>query len=493
MQSPIFRVTNPPDASSKNLKSRMQQQLVRSFHEIKYNLHQQKWFHDLADALLLLLILQMANVLFRFLCRTPLRSPEKMMPTGEQPSTAVSSLEGQTWTIAQGNGRLPVVLNLASGSLEDCLQQLQPLQISTEGEVVNILVKCCSQERGFFPNYGAVSAHLCQSHSRWEFAFSNQFHRSYSKESKKPRKVRNTALLFAHLLCTDSISWVVFQQIRFNDYETSASSRLFLKTILLALAKHLGVEGLKDRIRESQAFTGIFPTTKNLRHARYAIQFLTFLNSIGLKPLTVELREMVHAQKSKSNLRTMEDEISSSEASSMNSSSIHSLNDNNNMQNASKTDSLRSERSYSSRGSSRTSYSGLFSTHRRLSRQSFSPMDSPLILPRSLRVSLDGSQESHSSTTNEKDINTALSQLVQPPLSPRKDTRSAIVLDEAEGEDEILQSPLLNNREDHLSVMELLPRPLLLPEDAEYSTDEVDQNAKISTISETYIHCKVIE
>jgi hypothetical protein len=473
-----------------------QQQQVHSFHEIKYNMHQQKWFHDLADALLLLMILQMANVLFRVLCRTPSRSPEEemLMPTGkqQQPSTAASSLEGQNWTIAQGNGRLPVVLNLASGSLEDCLQQLQPLQISTEAEIVDILVKCCSQERVFFPNYGAVSAHLCQSHSRWEFAFSNQFHRSYSKESKKPRKLRNAALLFAHLLCTDSISWDVFQQIRFNDYETSASSRLFLKTILLALAKHLGVEGLKDRIKESNAFSGILPTT-NLRHARYAIQFLT---SIGLRPLTVELREMVHAQKSKSNLQTMEGEASSSEASSMNSSSIHSLDNNNNNMHASKTDSPRSERSYSSRGSSRTSYSGQFSTHRRLSRQSFSPMDSPLIFPGPLRVSSDGSEESHSSTTNEKDINTAIEQLVQPPLSPRKEGRSTTVFEEAEEEDEIIQSPLLNisrNREGSLSVMELPPPPLLLAEDAESPTDEVDQNAKISTISKTYINCKVIE
>jgi hypothetical protein len=41
--------------------------------------------------------------------------------------------------------------------------------------------------------------------------------------------------------------------------------------------------------------------------------------------------------------------------------------------------------------------------------------------------------------------------------------------------------------------MELPPPPLLLAEDAESPTDEVDQNAKISTISKTYINCKVIE
>lgn len=450
------------------------QEVVNSFHDFKQNMHQQKWFHDLADALMLLVALQIANTLFRVLFRgkqVPRKaSAEAVVETTQLKSRKglqTTTVTGQNWTIVQGNGKLPVVLNFANGTLEECLEQMESLDIATESDFVNILIKCCSQEQIYFFNYGVVSAHLCQSHARWEFAYCNKFQQSYLKESKKPRKIRNVATLFAHLLATDSISWDVFQNVRLKDYDTSASSRLFLKTLFKTLATDLGIEALKDRIETSKhAFSGVFPTT-NLRNARYAIQFLT---SIGLRQLTFALREMVNAQKSNHPPTSMEDETLSSEASSINTSSMHSM-DTDNMQNVTKTDSVRSERSFSSRGSSRTSYS----THRQRARQSFSIMDSPLISPKALRISSDGSQDTRSSSTNEKDMMFGHA-LLSPPSR-----RGATVVErqsEDEEEDDIVQSPLWDIREKNPPHVELPSLPLLVEEDS--PPDEVanHQNGK---------------
>jgi pre-mRNA-splicing factor CWC22 len=103
-------------------------------------------------------------------------------------------------------------------------------------------------------------------------------------------KLRNVSRLLSHLLYTDSISWGVFECVHLNEEETSSSSRVFLKNLLLDLSEHVGMVKMRERFNDptlQEFFQGLFPRD-NPRHTRFSINYFT---SIGLGALTDELRE----------------------------------------------------------------------------------------------------------------------------------------------------------------------------------------------------------
>jgi pre-mRNA-splicing factor CWC22 len=44
-------------------------------------------------------------------------------------------------------------------------------------------------------------------------------------------KLRNVAKIFAHLLFTDAINWLVLSAIKLNENDTTSSSRIFIKLL----------------------------------------------------------------------------------------------------------------------------------------------------------------------------------------------------------------------------------------------------------------------
>ncbi|CAJ1958288.1 unnamed protein product [Cylindrotheca closterium] len=273
------------------------------------------------------------------------------------------SAMGRTWSIPQGGGNLPVIFNFATTSMEECLDQVDLLDVKDERELVDILVKCCSQEQVYFENYGAVAAHLCHNtnmtprhsnlggsssnsksglpprsprfptrsaRSKWRQALEHKFASCYRKETKKLRKLRNMAMFFSHLLVNNAISYQIFDIVKLSEKTTTPSCRYFLKILLKDLAQHLTLPRLQRRIQEfSHAFAGLvlllntstnnnnnntasgastgggsrasFTSTtstltsyttnsvlQNAKNMKFAVHFLT---EIGLKPLTMDMRE----------------------------------------------------------------------------------------------------------------------------------------------------------------------------------------------------------
>ncbi|KAL3935806.1 MAG: hypothetical protein SGBAC_008743 [Bacillariaceae sp.] len=267
--------------------------------------------------------------------------------------------KGRTWTIPQGGkeGMLPVILNFATSTLEECLDQVDLLDVQDEAELVDIVLKCCAQERLYFENYGAVAAYLCHNNnsmkttprhsnvgssiprypsprvprskrsSKWREALEFKFVSCYRKETKKLRKLRNMGMFFAHLLITNAISYQIFDIVKLSNATTTTASRYFLKILLKELAHHLTPARLQRRIQEfPHAFAGLvllnprpvssggstgsmasksrrtsFTSTTstltsntshsvllNSKNMKFAIQFLT---EIGLKTLTMDMRE----------------------------------------------------------------------------------------------------------------------------------------------------------------------------------------------------------
>lgn len=196
-------------------------------------------------------------------------------------------------------------------------------------------------------------------------AFSRQYSTIHRLETNK---LRNVAKLFAHILHTDSMPWSVFSVVHLNEDQTTSSSRIFIKILLQEIAEAIGISKLKQRfetsnVEELEWYKGLFPKD-SARNTRYAINFFT---SIGLGPLTDELREhlknapkLIIAQAQQAamvqrNERSDDDSTSSSESSESSTSSSSSSDSSS----GGSSSVSSSSRSYSSRSSvsSASSYS----------------------------------------------------------------------------------------------------------------------------------------
>lgn len=195
---------------------------------------------------------------------------------------------------------------MSSATFEECVHKLASIDIppDAEHELVNMLLECCSQERTFLLYYGLVAARFCVLHQRWKQAFETAFVQQYNTIHRlETNKLRNVAKLFAHLLYTDAIPWSVLSVIHLNETETTSSSRIFIKILMQEIAQSIGMAKLKERLQPQSSEqpgadlanigdawnAGLFPRD-NVRNTRYAINFFT---SIGLGPLTDELREFL--------------------------------------------------------------------------------------------------------------------------------------------------------------------------------------------------------
>jgi pre-mRNA-splicing factor CWC22 len=271
---------------------------------------------------------------------------------------------------------------MSSATFEECTHKLNKIEIpqGREIELINMLIECCSQERTFLRYYGLISARFCILDDRWRDAFMESFTEQYNTIHRlETNKLRNVAKLFAHLLHTDSMPWTVLSIIHLNEDETTSSSRIFIKIVIQEMAEAMGISKLKGRFEVNSKvdpataswYAGMFPKD-NVRNTRYAINFFT---SIGLGPLTDDLREylknapkLILAQAQQAALLAAKaQEAASDESSSVSSTSSSSTSSSSSSSSSSSfsTSSSSSSSSYSSSSRSRSSSSGSYSSVRR--------------------------------------------------------------------------------------------------------------------------------
>ena len=180
---------------------------------------------------------------------------------------------------------------------EECTHKLIALMRANpgkEGELCNMVIECCSQEKTFMRYYAFVGRRLCALNSKYSHSFERSFAVHYATIHRfELRKIRNIGCFYASLLATESLSWSVFQIVLLKQDETTSSSRIFLKHVFQHLAREMTVSGLtqmlgRDSLRSD--LTGLFPADK-AENARFAINFFT---EIKLGALTDELREKLN-------------------------------------------------------------------------------------------------------------------------------------------------------------------------------------------------------
>ncbi|KAH6600794.1 hypothetical protein BASA61_002212 [Batrachochytrium salamandrivorans] len=194
---------------------------------------------------------------------------------------------------------------MSSLNFEECAHKLMKLDIQPgqENELCNMIIECCSQERTYVNFYGLLGERFCRINQGWAASFAGAFEETYKTIHRfETNRLRNTAKYFSHLLATDALTWQVFALVRVTESETTASSRIFLKTILNELSESLGLKRLQARLFDITmtitvatpggmvlrgVFDGLFPKD-NPKNTRFAINYFT---SIGLGALTEDLRE----------------------------------------------------------------------------------------------------------------------------------------------------------------------------------------------------------
>ncbi|GCA62464.1 hypothetical protein KIPB_003678 [Kipferlia bialata] len=185
----------------------------------------------------------------------------------------------------------------------------------SEEALVDMLLDCVSQLQTYLPFFGAVSTRLCQLHTKWQDAFDAAFHSRYeSLHQVDTKAIRNIARLYAHLLCCDALPWEIMDGVRLSESTTTASSRIFLKVLLLQCASGLGVKPLCKVLQDKDNapyVAGLFPDSP-LADAVFACDFFAV---VGLGDLAAPLREFVVSERERERVdRRLEDVISEDES-----------------------------------------------------------------------------------------------------------------------------------------------------------------------------------
>lgn len=190
--------------------------------------------------------------------------------------------------------RRTIYLTIQSSlDFQECAHKLLKMNIkeSQQIELCQMILDACAQQRTYERFFGLLGQRFCELKKEYVECFEEIFKQQYETCHRlETVKLRNVSRFLSHLLYTDSISWGVFDCVHLNEEETTSSSRVYLKNLLLDLTEHLGIMKSRERFNDitlQEFFQGLFPRD-NPRNTRFAINFFT---SIGLGPLTDELRE----------------------------------------------------------------------------------------------------------------------------------------------------------------------------------------------------------
>ena len=180
---------------------------------------------------------------------------------------------------------------VSSIDFEECCHKLlkQNVKEGLEGEMVNMIIECCVQERTYLKFYGLLSERLCLLKDVYKHNYEKQFDLQYIKLHRlETNKLRNLANLYGHLLYTEAVDWMILSVIKLTEDDTTASSRIFLKIMFQELNNLLGEEKLKEKMLAGakDEYVGMF-CRENPTYTRFCINFFT---AIGLGYLTDELR-----------------------------------------------------------------------------------------------------------------------------------------------------------------------------------------------------------
>ncbi|KAE9549955.1 hypothetical protein FO519_006834 [Halicephalobus sp. NKZ332] len=110
------------------------------------------------------------------------------------------------------------------------------LKPGVESELCHMIVDCCAQQRSYTPFYGKLAERFCKLRKEFQDTFEAIARDSYLAIHRFDlTKLRNLAMLVAHLLATDAISWEIMSVIKLTEEDTTSSGRIYIKIVFTQL------------------------------------------------------------------------------------------------------------------------------------------------------------------------------------------------------------------------------------------------------------------
>lgn len=156
--------------------------------------------------------------------------------------------------------------------------------------LVDMILKCCTQEKTYSKYYGLIGEELIVKGGKWPAAFNTVFTDTYENCGKfDTTLLRNIGKFWGHMFASDKMGWEVLSCVKLTEEETTSSGRILLKFLFQRMLEELGSNKLISRLNErfiQQHLNGIFPH-EDAEHLRFSINFFT---AIGLGKLTDRMR-----------------------------------------------------------------------------------------------------------------------------------------------------------------------------------------------------------
>ncbi|CAH2354772.1 pre-mRNA-splicing factor Cwc22p [[Candida] railenensis] len=188
---------------------------------------------------------------------------------------------------------------MSSMSSDEAVHKLMRMKTDNPETLVDMIVKCCSQEKTYSKYYGVIGERLCYQNAKWQNTFVAVFKQYYTSiHQYETNPLRNIAKFWGHLFASDRLaidkSW---NDIQLTQEDTNAASRIFIKFMFQEMVEELGIKELNNRLTEPyirRHIRGLFPVVdvnwKDAEHIRFSINFFT---AIGLGSLTEEMRTVL--------------------------------------------------------------------------------------------------------------------------------------------------------------------------------------------------------
>lgn len=188
---------------------------------------------------------------------------------------------------------------MSSMNSEEAVHKLLKLNLVNKNKdeiLIDMIIRCCSQEKTYTKYYGKIGERLASLNYRWDQVFGEQFEKYYTTcDNFETNQLRNIAKFWGHLFASDKLKWEHLSIIEISEDKTTPSSRIFIKFMFQELVEELTVSVLQERLMEpymKKYLKGMFPE-EDEEHLRFLINFFT---AIGLGVLTEEMRSLLLEQ-----------------------------------------------------------------------------------------------------------------------------------------------------------------------------------------------------
>lgn len=199
---------------------------------------------------------------------------------------------------SQKNIYLTIMSSMSADEAVHKLLRLKKAQTMDNELLVDMIIKCCAQEKTYSKYFGVIGEKLCGMGRQWNDTFVCQFQEKYNTIYQyEGAQLRNIGKFFGHLLAADVLEpRNTLGCIILTEKDTTSAGRVFIKFLFQSMVEELGIDELQKIIQDKELrgyIQGMFPvidaTDDDDSHLLFAINYFT---AIGLGILTREMRDV---------------------------------------------------------------------------------------------------------------------------------------------------------------------------------------------------------